>query len=166
MFPGGQSHVFLVAVGMSVDDFCGSLACNGIVEFILHHSVKCMSDFRIAVIVNTTLRKNISDLLPNAAFTGPDGADALQQFTEIVLAKGRLTLLQPLIIQCKTLCHVFFQDSRGPDTEMGCPAGVHPIANRNNGVKIVKLSLPCLRLPRHSPMLSGYFHFGNNHFFV
>lgn len=39
---------------------------------------------------------------------------------------------------------------------MGCPTGID----------IIELRLPCLRLSGHSSILSGYFHFRNNHFFV
>ena len=39
-----------------------------------------------------------------------------QHFMEILLAKDHFILLQPLTIQRKALCYVFFQDSRGPDT--------------------------------------------------
>ncbi len=35
---------------------------------------------------------------------------------EILLAKDHFILLQPLTIQRKALCYVFFQDSCGPDT--------------------------------------------------
>ena len=39
-----------------------------------------------------------------------------QHFMEILLAKDHFILLQPLTIQRKALCYVFFQDSCGPDT--------------------------------------------------
>ena len=36
----------------------------------------------------------------------------------------------------------------------------------STGIDIIELRLPCLRLSGHSSILSGYFHFRNNHFFV
>ena len=45
--------------------------------------------------------------------------------------------------------------------------GFQAIANDNHRIKMIKVSIMSLELVVHSTtMRSGYFHFGNNHFFV
>lgn len=59
----------------STDDFRRSLAGNGIVELILYHGIELAGYRGVPVIVQTALSKNIGNLLPDTAFTGPDGAN-------------------------------------------------------------------------------------------
>ena len=45
--------------------------------------------------------------------------------------------------------------------------GIHVMANDNHRIKMIKINIMSLELVIHSTtMRSGYFHFGNNHFFV
>ena len=39
-----------------------------------------------------------------------------------------------------------------------------PLPHGYNGIQVVEVRLTCLRFPCYSAMLSGSFHFGNNHF--
>ena len=47
-----------------------------------------------------------------------------------------------------------------------CLSLLFPITDGNNCVERIECSLVLLSFPFNSSMLSGYFHFGNNHFFV
>lgn len=99
VFPHGQTHVLLVAIRIGIDDFRRRLPGDGIVKAILYHGVKVMCGRRITVVVQTALGKNIGNLLPDAAFTGADEADALQQFTEMVVTENRTPLFEAFVIQ-------------------------------------------------------------------
>jgi len=153
-------------VGLVVHDFCRRLAGDGIVELVLHHGIEIFRHRRIAVIVDTALCKNIRHLLPDPALAGTDGSDTLQQFAEVVLTESILALLQAFVVQNKTLGHVLFEDASSPDAELRCPAGVDPVANRNDGIKIIEIRFFRLRFIVQRPVMSGCFHFGNNHFFI
>ena len=59
-------------------------AGNGKMEYILHHGIKFLGDWIVLVVVDAALSKNIGDLLPNTALAGTDGANPLQQLTEVV----------------------------------------------------------------------------------
>lgn len=90
---------------------------------------------------------NVSYLLPDAAFAGADGTDALQQLAKVILAKGRAPLLEALVIQGKALEHVLLEDAGGPDAKVGRPEGIDAIAYGNDGIEVVELCLP-FYLPR------------------
>ena len=75
---------------------------------------------RISIVINAALGKYIRYLLPYSAFAGTDGANSFQQFTEIILAKGCLSLLQAFVIHSKALYHIFLQNTGCPYTESGC----------------------------------------------
>ena len=65
--------------------------------------------------------------MPNAAFTGSDRSNPLQQLTEIILAKGSLILFQPLIVHRKLLYHILSQHARSPNAKMRSPLGINAV---------------------------------------
>lgn len=93
----------------------------------------------IFVVVHAAFRKNVRDLLPDAALAGPDGTDTFQQFPEIVLAEGRLSLLEPVVVQNEALEHELLQHAGRPDPKLRGTPGIDPVANGNDGVQIVEL---------------------------
>ena len=125
--------VYRVAVRAGIDDLGRGLAGDGIVEFILHHGVKCVGDGGVLVVVDAAFGKDVGDLLPDAPFAGTDGAHPLQQFAEIVFAEGRLSLFEAVVVQDEAFGDVLLQHAGGPDAEMGGPAGVDPIPHRDDG---------------------------------
>lgn len=124
--------------GSGIDDFRSGLAGNGIVELVLHHGIKLTGYRGIPVILQTAFGKNICNLLPDTAFTGPDGADPLQKFAEIVFAESRPPLLKTFIIHGKAFDHVFLKNAGGPDAELGGPPGIHPISHGDDGVEVIE----------------------------
>ena len=60
------------AVCLAVDDFCGSLSGDGVMEFVLHHRIEVMGNGGIFVIVDAAFPENVGDLQPDAAFACTD----------------------------------------------------------------------------------------------
>lgn len=112
-----------------------------VMELILDHCIEIFRDIWVAIIIETTLRKNIRYLLPYTSLTCTDWTDSLQQFTEIIFTEYLTTLLQSFIIQHKALEHIFLQDISSPNTEMSGFCRVHTIADRNDCIKIIGLNL-------------------------
>ena len=108
-------------------------------ELVLHHGIEVLGHRGVTVIVDAALGKDVRHLLPDAALTGTDGADTLQQLSEVVLAKGILSLFQALVIQYEALGHVLLEDACGPDTEVRGPARVDTITHGDDGIEVVKL---------------------------
>lgn len=71
------------------------------------------------------------------------------EFTSIFIFANDLGIVEAsvgfhasfLCIQCKSLAHIFLQNSSCPDTELCAALGLDPVTNRNNDVKIVELNL-------------------------
>ena len=85
-------------------------------QVLVVRAIVCPCD---AVLPGKT-HSNVSYLLPDAAFAGADGTDALQQLAKVILAKGRAPLFEALVIQGKALEHVLLDDAGGPG---GSPGG-------------------------------------------
>ena len=73
----------------------------------LYGSIETICNIGIFIIINAALCKDIGYLLPYSAFTGTDGTDSFQQFTEIVFAESCLSLFHAFIIHCKPFYHIF-----------------------------------------------------------
>ena len=63
-----------------------------------------------------------------------------------------------MIFLCLVELFVFFL--------LACHLCRYAVAYGDNGIKGIKTNLISLRFSLNSAMLSGYFHFGNNHVFV
>lgn len=124
-------------IGRGVDDLRSGLTGNSIMELVLHHSIEILSDLGIPIVVDATLGKNVGDLLPDTALAGSYRTDALQQFTEIVLAENRLALLQPLIVHNKALLNILLQGFGRPDSEPGSLSGINAISNGYDSIEVV-----------------------------
>jgi hypothetical protein len=149
-----------------VDDFGGGLPGDGVVKFVLYHRVKFAGSGRAAVVVNAALGKDISDLLPDAALAGSNGADALQQLAEVIFAKNALALLEPFVIQHKAFGDKFLQGFGGPNAKPRRLGGIDAVADGNDGVEVVEPGFIGLRFVGEGAVRGGYFQNGNNHFFV
>ena len=124
-----------------MDNLGRGLAGNRIVELVLHHGIEFLGDGRVLVIVKAAFGENIGHLLPDTPLAGPNGADTVEQFAEIVLAKNLPALLQALVIQHKAFLDEFLQGFCCPDPELCGFGGIHPIANRDDGVEVVEICL-------------------------
>ena len=153
-------------VSLIIDDFSRCFTGNGIMKFVLYGCIKIICSIRISIVINAALCKDIGYLLPYSAFAGTDGANSFQQFTEIVFSKSCFTLFQAFVIHSKALYHIFLQNTGCPYTELGCLNGVYSVTNGNNGIQIVIIGRGKLCFSGNRTMWSGYFHFGNYHFFT
>ena len=130
-----------VTVAM-IDDFRCRLACDGEMEFVLHHCIETTRFVRMLVVIDAALRKNIGNLLPDTPLAGADGAYPLQEFAEIIFAECRLALLQTIVIEDETFQHVFLEHLRRPDPALRGTLGIHTIADGDDGVEIVESLFP------------------------
>ena len=64
-----------------------------------------------------------------------------------------------------SILDVFAEDFRCPLAEFRCLGRVYTIAHGDDGVEVVAVHVVSLRLVGYCAVLSGYFHFGNNHIF-
>ena len=71
-------------------------------------------------------------------FRRSDIPDACQQFVEIVPAAGPL---QPVVIHGKALDDVLSQTLGDPDAKLGAPVGFYPVADGDDDVEIIALSV-------------------------
>ncbi|MNR19683.1 hypothetical protein D3C85_1364900 [compost metagenome] len=104
------------------------MAGNGKVKSVLHMGIEQPGGFRFWVVIDAALGKNICDLLIDAPLAGTNGAHALQQFAEIVLAEVT-AIFQPFIIHGKALDDVFLDQGRRPDTELRRLCRIDPVAH-------------------------------------
>lgn len=93
-----------------------------------------------------------------APFRGPYFADMCQPLVQIVPGIG---VLEPRVIHGETLMDVLFQHIGGPNPELGCPFGVHSIADGDDGMEIKEV-LIASNLP--PTLVLNSFHFGNSCF--
>ena len=124
-------------------------------QVLVVRAIVCPCD---AVLPRKT-HSNVSYLLPDAALAGADGADALQQLAKVILAKGRASLFEALVIQGKALEHILLEDAGGPDAKVGRPAGIDAIAYGNDGIEIVEIKGS---FDLSLALLLNYFHFGKS----
>ena len=88
----------LVVVRFGVDDFRRRLPGNGVMEQILDSSKEISCSFGSFVVINAASNENICHLSPDLCFARTNGANALEQFSEIVLSEGLFTLFEPLVV--------------------------------------------------------------------
>ena len=105
VFPCGQPHVGLGAVGTPIYDLGGGMMGDRIVEFILHRGEKLLCDGAFHIVVGAALGIDVRDFLVKSSLAGPDVPDTLQLFLEIILAEKVLRLAQPCVIH-----HIAFDD--------------------------------------------------------
>src|SRR5690606_2616515 len=75
-----------------------------------------------------------------APLAGADLADALQELIEVVLAEA-LVQFQALVVEDEALHDELAQCLRGPDAELCRFDAVHAVADRDDGVEVVKVDL-------------------------
>ena len=113
---------------------------NGPVHLVLHGLKEQLSHLRPRVVIHARL-VNVANLPVKIPLRNPDFPDAPEQF--VVILVFRAALLQPLVVQGKALDDVFAQTLGGPDAELRASMRLHPVADGNNDVQVVK---PCLVL--------------------
>ena len=69
------------------------------------------------------------------------GAETFEQLIEVVPAEQPLALLQALVVQHEPLDDELPERFRGPDAELRGLVAVDPVADGDDGVEIVVLSL-------------------------
>jgi len=146
--PCGEAHIGLFRVRAFRDDFGGGLAGDGEVELVLDDLEEFLSGFGPGVVINGELI-DVLDLLIEALFRGPDVADALQEYIEIVRAQG-FSLFKALVIHDKALDQVFAQMLGGPLAELGAPEGPDPVAHGEDHVEVIMSNEPF-----HAPAALG-----------
>ena len=155
--PGGQAHGGAVQSSPFRNQLRRRLAGDGKVQLVLYEGIEGFCGLAVLVVVIAALFKHIGDLLIGSALAGPDLPDALQQFVEVVPAKG-LAVFQHIVIEDKALGDVLFQCLGRPLAEPSGLLGVHPVAHGDDGVQVV-----VLQGTAHPPgaLLLNCFHFGN-----
>lgn len=79
------------------------MMCDGIMQFVLYCRKKFFRDRTVYIIVSTTLRINICNLLIKSAFARTNITNTLQLLLKIVFAKKIFRLSQSCIIHHVTL---------------------------------------------------------------
>lgn len=87
-------------------------------QLVLNSLEEGLCDFSITAVVDTALLVEVRDLQVEAPLTGPDGANAFQQFIEIVFAKAS-PLLQALVIQDESLDEELTENTCRPNAKLG-----------------------------------------------
>ena len=150
--PVGEGHVFFCRVCALVYDFCCSLAVGSPVHFILYcceKELRCLGS-RIVVDAGGV---DVQYFAPEDFFRGAYVPDACQQLFEVV-ATARL--LEPVVVEGKTLDDKFLQCLGRPYTKLRCLIAVYPISNSNDGVKVILSGLVTFAIK------SSCFQNGNN----
>ena len=111
--------MFFRVVCLGIDNLRCRLSRDGIVEAVLYHGIEIPCGRGVFVIVRTAFGIDVGYLLPDASFAGTDGTHTLQQFAEVVFAKDRRTLLQPLVVHHESFLDILMQNLRCPLAETG-----------------------------------------------
>ena len=133
-----RPHGELRRVGRSVDKLRSGLPSDGPMQLVLHGGEEILRQRRTGVVIDRE-GVNIGDFLVEAAFAGPNLADALQQFVEIVLAEDLLALFQPLIVEDEAFDDEFPQGLGRPNAKLGSLVAVDAVADGDDGVEVVVL---------------------------
>ena len=79
---------------------------------------------------------DVGDFLVEAALGGPDVLNPARQLLEVV--KRLVGILQTLIVEDEPLDDVFPQTLGGPDAELRASKRLHPVADRDDDVKVIE----------------------------
>ena len=128
-------------IRLRVYDFRCRHSSDGIMETILDHGIEIASRWRALIVVGAALRINVSNLLPYTALTCTNGTDALKEFSEIVFTEHGSTLLEPIVVKCKSLCDIFLQHQRCPLAKLRGFDGINTVADGDNSIEIIECCL-------------------------
>ena len=113
----------------SIEDYLsGSSPRYGIMEPILHHRIKLFRSKSQTVVVHTAFSVNIGYLLPDAAFTGSNGAYTLKKFSKIIMAEHRFSLLKAIIIKNESFADEVIKNASSPLPELCCTQTIDTVA--------------------------------------
>ena len=98
IFETTHAHCRLSCISLGIDNFAGGLTGKGEVKLVLHMGVELAGSLGFRIVVYAALGKYVGNLLVDAALTGADRANALQQFLELILIEIA-AIFQPLIIK-------------------------------------------------------------------
>ena len=123
--------MFFGMVSPCHNDFCGSIAMDGIVHLILHRSKEILGELAVEGIIHGG-SIDVRDFLIETALTGTDFLNLGNQMFKIVFIKN-LTVDEPAFVQNISLLGKSVQHPGCPLPELRCPAGVDTVADCNNG---------------------------------
>jgi hypothetical protein len=98
--------------GAQLDQFGGRVAMHGPVQLVLHGGEEVLAQLVPRVVVDAG-GIDVGDLLVEQPLRGPDVADALQQFVEVVSAQ-RAPGLEALVVEGEAFGQQFRQACRSP----------------------------------------------------
>ena len=98
-------------------------------------------------------------MLPYAAFACADGADALKEFAEVVLAERGVTLLEAFVVEYESFAYKLVENARGPLAEHRGASAVDAVPDTYNGIEGIKY---LFAFNPSGTFLLNYFHFGNS----
>src|SRR5690606_33245294 len=102
-------------------------------ELVLNSFEKCLGDFNIFVIVNTTLLVDIRNFKVEPSFTSSYFPYPIYKFIKVILPKSA-AMFKTLIIEHKTFNYKLSNCFGSPNTKLGCLKTVYPIANGYNSI--------------------------------
>jgi hypothetical protein len=118
------------------NQFGRGVAGNGEHQLVLDGGKERFGGLGGAVVVGAAGFEEVADLLVEPLFRGADVADAPQQLVKIV---EPARLLQPGVVQHKTLDQELAQHGGRPAAELAAARAADAVADRQNGVEIVDL---------------------------
>lgn len=85
------------------------------------------------------MRLDVRNLLPNAAFTRTNRMHSFKQFAEVVFAKHRRSLFQPLIVHSEALLYILIENLCSPLAETCGFQRRHAIAYGDDCIKRIEV---------------------------
>jgi len=110
------------------------------VHLVLHGGEELLGELAVGCVVDAG-GVDVENLLIKAPLGGADGANALEQFVEVIGLARIGWFLEPLVVHGEALEQVFAESGGGPLPELGASVTAHPVTDSQNGLQSIVAQL-------------------------